>query len=238
MKAFNNSKLFRVLCKVCLTIFLTGSFALLTFSELKALYAPFEYAPMQWIGLVGQGVVLCTVHIFCSISITKALNERLDSVLFLIVSFLSINTAMWAVAREAAFTIAFGQKFLEVYFMLYLAAFIPTMLVFFFSFWKARNTYQDLRRVAICRILILILAILYFGGLQRFPLYQYVEGTHLWLIYYVYTINRIVLLCVLVGYLILKLKGNKDKGTADCYKTIPSPLKGDKGTVSVYPLQE
>lgn len=179
-------------------------FVLLTFSDLRILYAPFEYAPTQWVGLIGQGITLCAVHIFYSIFITKSLGESLSSALFLIISSLSVNTAMWAVAREMTYTIAFEHSVIKMYPGLYVLALISTIGIYFFALInKKKHCCNDPDIISKSAALVCIST--YFCTLQLFPLYQCVEGTHLCLLYYVYTINRFVLVAALLVVLLKRI---------------------------------
>lgn len=177
---------------VCILIFA------ISFTDLRVIYAPFQYAPSNWGTMLFQGLILGIVHTVCCVF---PILMRWPRLLIIIVSLLSTNTAFWASARELSFTIALDQTYLVAYDHLYLITILISLAIFFF-WWKKSNS-SIIKRDGYG--LIFILGITYFVSISFLPLYKKVYCGNLWLAAYLYRAFQIMIISLFTLYLVLRL---------------------------------
>lgn len=163
---------------------------LLNFSDLRVLYAPFEYAPNSYIQCLAQSLVLCGMHLIC-ICLLYVL--KIPYSIAVIINLLSVNSALWACSRVLAFTVTFNQEYMVGYEYFYLQPLLITVI----SFCLAKtNTINPIKLILPVRLG--ILGVVYFLTLCFLPLYETVNGSRLWLVAYLCEGFRVFFLLLLL----------------------------------------
>ena len=163
-------------------------FVTLQFSQLYILYAPLSYAPAHLLQLPAHGLILLFFHLLCTLPLLFLGAPRH---LYLMASFLSVNTAFQACTRLLAFSN--NRACLAVYPYLYLLPLAVTVAIelqYMVQQWKVRQRFNN---ASLPSLLLLTIAVTYFVGITSLPLYDYMPGMHLWLSGYLYYGSRAVL---------------------------------------------